>query len=105
MNMNINRSFIAMCIFIGMAMVLFAIKRLINHGYRSARWTVGIIQTASHPALDAAREGFIAQLKNNIGSDVDFVVRNGEGSVNALYSIAQHFHARADINAVYAIAT
>jgi len=69
------------------------------------KYTIGIIQTASHPALDAARDGFMNSLQQKLGADVGFIVSNGQGSINTLYSIAQQFHARQDINAIYAIAT
>jgi putative ABC transport system substrate-binding protein len=70
-----------------------------------ATYNVAIIQTASHPALDAARDGFITSLQEKLDKDIGFTVRNGEGSINTLYAIAQQFHARQDIDAIYAIAT
>jgi putative tryptophan/tyrosine transport system substrate-binding protein len=70
-----------------------------------AHINIAIIQTASHPALDAARDGFINSLQEKLGTDVGFTIRNGEGSINTLYAIAQQFHARQDIDAIYAIAT
>ncbi|HLJ30932.1 MAG TPA: ABC transporter substrate-binding protein [Candidatus Babeliales bacterium] len=69
------------------------------------KYTIGIIQTASHPALDAARDGFMSTLQQKLGNDIGFTVSNGQGSINTLYSIAQQFHARQDLDAVYAIAT
>jgi putative ABC transport system substrate-binding protein len=70
-----------------------------------ARINIAIIQTASHPALDAARDGFINSLQEKLGKDIGFTIRNGESSINTLYAIAQQFHARQDIDAIYAIAT
>ena len=69
------------------------------------KYTIGIIQTTSHPALDAAREGFMSTLQQKLGNDIGFTLSNGQGSINTLYSIAQQFHARQDLDAVYAIAT
>jgi len=69
------------------------------------RYNIGIIQTASHPALDAARDGFITTLQHKLGNDIGFTIRNGEGSINTIYSIAQQFQARHDLDAIYAIAT
>jgi len=83
---------------------LLFFKKLLYKG-SGARWTVGIVQTASHPALDAARQGLIDYVQEKMGRDVSFVVRNGEGSVNALYTIAQYMGARSDVDLVYAIAT
>lgn len=69
------------------------------------KYTIGIIQTASHPALDAARDGFTTTLQQKLGNDIGFIISNGQGSINTLYSIAQQFHARQDLDAIYAIAT
>jgi putative tryptophan/tyrosine transport system substrate-binding protein len=81
------------------------LKKTINRTQATHKWNVAIIQTASHPALDAARDGFITSLQEKLGADVGFTTRNGEGSINTLYAIAQQFHARQDIDAIYAIAT
>jgi len=68
-------------------------------------FTIGILQTASHPALDAAREGFVATIKDAVGDKIAFVVRNGQGSISNIHTIAQQFHAKQDIDAIFAIAT
>lgn len=81
------------------------LKKSLTRGQKNTRWTVGILQTASHPALDAARDGFITTLQAQLGNDISFITRNGEGSIGALHTIAQQFHSRQDINAIYAIAT
>lgn len=69
------------------------------------RITIGILQTASHPALDAARDGFMQELKNKMGSKVDFIIQNAQGSIANAHMIAQRFHKNANIGAMYAIAT
>lgn len=69
------------------------------------RFTVGILQTASHPALDAARDGFIEELQETIGQDISFVVRNGQGSIANIHTIAQQFHHDKNIQTIFAIAT
>jgi len=66
---------------------------------------IGILQTASHPALDAAREGFIDTLKANLGNLVECVVYNAEGSIVTAHTIAERLHADDSITAIYAIAT
>lgn len=68
-------------------------------------YTIGILQTASHPALDAARDGFIEELSEQLNNDVTFITYNAEGSVSQAYTIAQRFHANKDINAFFTIAT
>jgi putative ABC transport system substrate-binding protein len=67
--------------------------------------TVGIIQTASHPALDQVRQGFISELERLSNNKIDFVIQNGEGSLSQIQSIAVNFHAHKKINAIFAIAT
>lgn len=67
--------------------------------------TIGIIQTASHPALDGAREGFITELDRLTGGDVAYIVQNAEGSLSQAQRIAESFHAHKKIDALYAIAT
>ncbi|MBX9745042.1 MAG: ABC transporter substrate-binding protein [Chlamydiales bacterium] len=67
--------------------------------------TVGIIQTASHPALDQLREGFMVELQQLSNHEIDFVIQNGEGSLSQIQSIAANFHGRKKIQAIFAIAT
>ncbi len=67
--------------------------------------TVGIIQTASHPALDQVRQGFITELERLSNNEIDFVVQNGEGILSQIQSIAANFHAHKKIDAIFAIAT
>lgn len=68
--------------------------------------TIGILQTASHPALDAARKGFVDELtKNRAAGTVEIILQNGQGSVQQLHSMAQSLHSNKNIDAIYAIAT
>jgi putative tryptophan/tyrosine transport system substrate-binding protein len=71
----------------------------------SATYTIGILQTASHPALDAARDGFVEELKNKLGSSVAFVIQNAQGSVANAHALAQQFHANKRLSGFFAIAT
>lgn len=66
---------------------------------------IGILQTASHPALDAARNGFIDAIHNKLGSNVEFTTHNAQGSIVNAHTIAEHFHADDSIKGIYAIAT
>lgn len=67
--------------------------------------TIGIIQIASHPALDDARQGFIDELSKQVGSHVNFVYQNAQGSIATAHMIAKKFAHDAHICAIYAIAT
>jgi putative ABC transport system substrate-binding protein len=100
-----NRATIIIGLIVTLVLGAIIIKKTVNRSEKNHTWTIGIIQTASHPALDAARDGFITSLQEKLGTDIGFTIRNGEGSINTLYAIAQQFHARQDIDAIYAIAT
>jgi len=64
---------------------------------------IGIIQLVEHPALDSAREGFLAALENaGIEATIDF--QNAQGDITTLATIAQRFVSN-DVDLVLAIAT
>jgi putative ABC transport system substrate-binding protein len=70
-------------------------------------YKIGITQIASHPALDAAREGFLAALKDNgfeEGKNLEVDEQNAQGDPNNAASIAQKF-ASDKLDLVLAIAT
>lgn len=67
--------------------------------------TIGILQTASHSALDNTREGFIHEIEQSLGTMVKFVIKNGQGSTAHLHTLAQRFHEDQEIDLIYAIAT
>jgi putative ABC transport system substrate-binding protein len=68
-------------------------------------YTIGILQTASHPALDAVREGFIEEMQRSLGNEVTFITHNAQGSITQAHASAQQLHADKNIQAVLAIAT
>jgi len=69
-------------------------------------FVIGVLQTASFPALDEARDGFIAKIKKELGEDkVTLIVQNAEGSLTQAQAIASSFKANTSMNAFYAIAT
>lgn len=64
---------------------------------------IGIIQVVEHPALDAAREGFMAAIEAE-GLSAEFDYLNAQGDIPTLATIAQRFtHNNVDL--VLAIAT
>ncbi len=67
--------------------------------------TIGIIQTASHPALDQARDGFMTEIRRLSNHKVDFVIQNAEGSLSQAHIIAESFHTHKKIKAIFAIGT
>lgn len=83
----------------------FVILKRIKQPSSNAEYMVGILQTASHPALDAVREGFVEELKNKMGNAVACVVQNAQGSISQAHGMAQQFYANKNINLFFAIAT
>lgn len=67
--------------------------------------TIGILQTASHPALDRAREGFVECLRQALGQQVTFITQNAEGSMATAHAMARSFHANQSIRAFCALGT
>lgn len=67
--------------------------------------TIGILQTASHPALDAARKGFEDELKKHLGNRVHFITKNAQGSIANAHIIAQLFANNTNLDGILAIAT
>ena len=56
------------------------------------KYTVGVIQLATHDALDAATEGFIQALKDKLGEEnVEIDVQNAAGSPDTCATIANSF--------------
>lgn len=66
---------------------------------------IGIIQTASHPALDACKDAFIAELPSTDEHKFIYVLQNAQGSVSQAHTIAQQFLSYNQIDLFYAIAT
>ncbi len=67
-------------------------------------YTIGITQIVTHPALDAAVEGFKAGLAEKGFTNVTYELKNAEGDMATASSIAQAF-ASADLDLVLGIAT
>ena len=54
-------------------------------------YTVGICQLVTHDALDAATQGFIDALTEELGDAVTFDVQNAAGDSNTCSTIANAF--------------
>lgn len=90
---------------IGVAIAGVIIFKRTNKPATTSAYTIGILQTASHPALDAARDGFMEELKTLTHNDVTFVIQNAQGSVAQAHAMAQQFHANNQLHGFFAIAT
>jgi len=64
---------------------------------------VAILQTASHPALDQARDGFITKLRQDFGDDIGITVQNAEGLLPQARTIAKRFHLDRDVKLIFTI--
>jgi len=71
----------------------------------SSLYTLGILQTASHPALDAVKTGFIEELDMLIGKKVEYIIYNAQGSPAQAQAAAMQIHAQKQYSAFFAIAT
>lgn len=66
--------------------------------------TIAILQTASHPALDAVKAGFIEELYQLLPA-CKIIIHNGQGSVDQLHIMAKSIACDPYIDAIIAIAT
>lgn len=66
---------------------------------------IGIIQTASHPALDSVREQFITELEGKLEKPVRWVIQNAEGSISQLATIAKSYGLDSEMRLIFAIGT
>ena len=70
-------------------------------------YKIGIAQLGTHPALDAARDGFIAQMAKEgfvEGKNVTYIIRNAAFDSSNYATIAQYF-VSLDVDLIYSIAT
>ena len=68
-----------------------------------AAFTIGISQLAEHPALDASKQGFIDEMKNQ-GVNVEFLDQSAQGDIANAQMIAERF-VKEDVDLIFAIAT
>jgi putative ABC transport system substrate-binding protein len=103
--MKLQHNTMVMILVIGLLIGAIVVYKTVVVRKKDYLFTIGILQTASHPALDAVREGFMTEIKDAVGDKIDCVVRNGQGSIISIHTIAEQFHAKQDIDAIFAIAT
>lgn len=67
--------------------------------------TIGVLQFIEHPALDAAKEGFVEALEaSDVKGDVVFLEKNAQGDMATAQMIAASFESKG-VDLIYAIAT
>lgn len=99
-----NKNIVILLAIVGLIATAVIINKIKHKKATSSSIKIGILQTASHPALDAAREGFVDKLKKK-NSAITCVAYNAEGSIVNAHAIAERLHADDSITAIYAIAT
>jgi len=100
--MSIQRVILSVCL---CAIVILFFKRSFMQEERGKILTIGIVQTATHLALDRVREGFISQMEDKAFGEVRFIVKNSEGSSSKLNRIAKEFHSQKKVDAIFAVGT
>lgn len=66
-------------------------------------FTIGISQLVEHPALDASKQGFIDEMKNQ-GVNVEFIDQSAQGDIANAQMIAEKF-VKDDVDLIFTIAT
>ena len=89
---------LALIVAVGSLIIMFTKKQ--HHGP-----AIGIIQIASHPALDAVRKGFEEQVRARYGDTMRFKIQNAEGSAQQAFAIAHQFAQDESIKLLFCIAT
>lgn len=68
-------------------------------------FSIGILQTASHPALNAVTNNFIQTIKKELGQNTNIILKNADGSVTQAYTIAQQFSFDDSIDSFFTVGT
>ena len=75
-----------------------------NSGAKDESYTVGICQLVQHPALDAATQGFMDALKEELGDKVSFNEQNASNDIPMCSTIVNQFVAE-EVDLIMANAT
>ncbi|WP_161597576.1 ABC transporter substrate-binding protein [Fluviispira multicolorata] len=94
-----------LALLLGLIAILAAIVLLKRNKPSADHITIGILQTASFPALDDSMQGFISEIKKELGDKVIIIEQNAQGSIMQAQAIASSFKANKSISGFYAIAT
>jgi putative ABC transport system substrate-binding protein len=96
-----NKKMILVLIALGVVFVAIFLK----NQHSNDKITIGVLQTASFPQLDQARETFVLEMKKKYGDKISIVEQNAQGSLTQAQAIASSFKANQNITAFYAIAS
>ena len=71
---------------------------------KNLKYVIAIIQSASHPALDSARDGFIEALSYHFSDqNIEFLLYNSQGSLANAHALASQLIHNNNINMFYTI--
>ena len=87
------------------ALAAIAVLMILRNTSTKNTTTIGIIQTASHPALDLIRESFAKTIEKRRDDKITIQFQNAEGQISQARAIAKSFHADKNIKAIFTIAT
>lgn len=96
MNIHRSRTAVLLAALLVLALGAFAVK--------AAPLKVGVTQIVEHPALDAARQGFIDRMTELGYTDIAYDIQSAQGDMGTAITIAQKFQADG-VDLVLAIAT
>ena len=100
-----KKGLICVCLLLILALALPVVSGCTSKGPKVVK--IGISQIVSHPALDAAREGFKEALADEgfvEGVNVEYTLGNANGDMSVAATIAQKFVSE-DVTLILAIAT
>jgi len=100
---GLSKILVGICLVLVLALAL----PLMSACQTGMEYKIGITQIVTHPALDSAREGFIAVLAEEgfvEGENVEYILRNAEGDMSIAASIAEYFVAE-KVDLILSIAT
>jgi len=104
--MIFKKMFLFSALFFGTVLFFYFLKQSIQTAPHTSQYTIGILQTATHPALDATIKGFKETLEQELGKEIQFIMHNAQGSVAQAHTIAQQLSAYQNkIDAFFAVAT
>lgn len=98
-----NIRIFAVTFLVGFGIVFFLMQQNSKNQYPTRK--IGILQTASHPALDACKNEFIQTLNAAYNAHFEYIIKNGEGSLINLHTAAQELQLNREIELFYVIAT
>lgn len=86
MEKKISFLFIFLFFFVGLVFFKFFVS---EKNSEKAQFSVAILQTLSHPALDLVVQNFSEHLKSKLGNQVSISSFNGQGVISTIHTIAQ----------------